>query len=99
MVSSHPFFYPKTFPNHSQDFPKSFPVQIVDNLPYGFIRVALHDAHIVEDWAVTFHGLTDAILQRFKGNADVEAMLHEGLTGSVWADAAFYPDVRGGFLY
>ena len=41
-----------TFPNHSQIIPKSFPVQIVDNLPYCFIRVFLHDAHVVEDWAV-----------------------------------------------
>lgn len=39
-----------------------------------------HYLNVVEDWAVRFHALADAVLQCFKRYAQLEAMLHEGLT-------------------
>lgn len=42
-----------------------------------------HDAQVVEDGAVLLDRLTYAVFKNFKGDAKVEAMLYEGLSGGI----------------
>ena len=53
------------------------PVQVINYLSYRRIRMAAHYLHVVKDWAVGFHGLTDAVFERFQRYAQLKAMLHE----------------------
>jgi hypothetical protein len=55
--------------------------QIVEYLPDSDICVLAHNLNIVEDGAIRFHGLPDAVFKRLEWYAQLEAMLHERLTG------------------
>ena len=40
-----------------------------------------HNLQVVEDGAIGFHGLPDAVFQNLKRDAEVEAVLYEGFPG------------------
>lgn len=56
--------------------------------------MAAHDFQVVEDGSVGLHGLANAVFECFKGDAEVEAMLHEGFAGGIVADVLVVIDTQ-----
>lgn len=58
--------------------------------------MSAHDTHVIVDCAPT-NGMANAVFKGFKGYAEVEAMLHEGFSGGVIANAlkVFYTRFGG----
>ena len=54
--------------------------QVIKYLPYRYVCVLAHNLNVVEDGAVCFHGLPDAVFQRFKWYAQLKAVLYKRLT-------------------
>ena len=61
--------------------------QLVEDGADGGVGVLAHDLEIVEDGTVRLHRLADAVLKHLEGDAELEAVLYEGLAGSVVAAA------------
>ena len=61
--------------------------QLVEDGADGGVCVLAHDLEIVEDGTVRLHRLADAVLEHLEGDAELEAVLHEGLARGVVAAA------------
>ena len=57
--------------------------QCVYYLTDGDVCMLAHDLDVVEDGAVLLHRLADAVFERLKWYAQLEAVLHEALTSRV----------------
>ena len=54
--------------------------QVIKYLPYCHVCVLAHNLNVIEDGAVCFHCLPDAVFQRFEWYAQLKAVLHERFT-------------------